>query len=193
MIAAIPLRGFDSAKTRLGEELPPDIRASVAAAVAARVATACRAAGWRVLIVSSAPGVVAWCDRNDLDTLADPGGGLNAAAAAAASAITGRWMVIHGDLPLVTAADLEGVAEKLDGDSVVLAPSRDGGTKVVAATGSFGFAYGPGSFARHLAAAAPRRTTTIVRVGLAVELDTPDDLRATLRHPEGRWLSEFLS
>ena len=193
MIAAIPLRSFDSAKTRLAEELPPDTRAAVAAAVAARVATACLAADWRVVVVSSAPDVVAWCASHHLDTLADPGGGLNAAATAAATTAVGPWMVIHGDLPLVTAADLDGVAEAIRGGSVVLAPSRDGGTNVVAAAGPFRFAYGPGSFARHLAAAAPRRPVTMIREGLAVELDTPADLRATLRHPEGRWLNEFLS
>ncbi|MBI5157793.1 MAG: 2-phospho-L-lactate guanylyltransferase [Acidimicrobiia bacterium] len=193
MIAAIPLRGFDSAKTRLAEELSPGDRAAVAAAVAGRVARACLAAGWHVVVVSSAPDVIAWCDGHHLDRLADPGGGLNGAAAAGAAAAPGPWMVIHGDLPLVAAADLEGVAEAIREGAVVLAPSRDGGTNVIAAASPFRFSYGPGSFARHLAAAAPRPPVTLIRAGLAVELDTPADLRATLRHPEGRWLTEFLS
>jgi hypothetical protein len=33
----------------------------------------------------------------------------------------------------------------------------------------------------------------MIRTGIAVELDTPTDLTAVLAHPEGRWLSGFLS
>lgn len=193
VIAVLPLRGFDSAKTRLAEELSPSARAGVAAAVAERVTRACLAAGWRVVVVSAAPDVIDWCRAHDLDTVTDPGGGLNQAASAAVAVMDEPWMVIHGDLPLVTPADLDGVAEAIQGGSVVLAPSRDGGTNVLGATGTFPFAYGAGSYARHLAAAAWRTPLTVVRTGLAVELDTGTDLIAVLRHPEGRWLHRYLS
>ena len=45
MLAVIPLRGFDSAKTRLAAEMSATDRARIAAAVAARVVAACRTAG----------------------------------------------------------------------------------------------------------------------------------------------------
>lgn len=193
VIAVLPLRGFGSAKTRLAEELSPAERAAVAAAVAERVARACRAANWRVVVVSAAPEVSDWAHAHDLDTVADPGGGLNEAATAAVTALREPWMVIHGDLPLVVPADLDGIAEAIQRGSVVLAPSRDGGTNVIGATGEFPFAYGPASFPRHLASAAWRAPLTIIRTGLAVELDTTSDLIAVLRHPEGRWLHRYLS
>ena len=193
MIAAIPLRDFESAKSRLADELPPEHRARVAAAVAGRVAEACAGAGWKVVVVSSAPDVTEWCRARRLEILPDPGAGLDAAATAAISGVAGPWMVVHGDLPLITPTDLDGIAAAARRGSVVLAPSRDGGTNLIAATGGFRFAYGPGSFARHVAAAAQRTPLIVVRTGLAVELDTPADLAATVRRPDGRWLAEFLS
>ncbi len=193
MIAAIPLRGFASAKSRLANELHPEVRARLATAIAGRVADACTAAGLRTIVVSSSPDVVAWCADHGRDLVADPGTGLDGAAAAAIATTSGPWIVVHGDLPLITAADLSGIAELVGDGSVVLAPSRDGGTNLIGASGPFPFAYGPGSFARHIAAAAHRRPVVLIRTGLAVELDTPADLAATRRRVEGRWVADYLS
>lgn len=194
MIAAIPLRGFDSAKTRLAAEMSAGDRAEIAAAVAGRVITACHAADWTALVVSSATDVIAWSRVRGVPVVPDPGSGLDAAAGAGiAAAAGGPWAVIHGDLPLITASDLAGIPEAVAAGEVVLAPSRDGGTNLIAAAGPFPFAYGPASFARHLGRAAGRSTRVVIRVGLAVELDTPTDLAAVRAHPEGRWLADFLS
>ena len=193
MIAAIPLRDFGSAKSRLAEDLHPEVRARVAAAIAERVAAACTAAGFSVVVVTAAPDVIEWCHLRDLRVIADPGTGLDGATSAAIATTTGPWLVVHGDLPLITSGDLAGIDDLVAEGRVVLAPSRDGGTNVIAASGEFRFAYGPGSFARHLAAAAHRHPLVLVRPGLAVELDTPTDLAATLRRADGRWLAAFLS
>jgi 2-phospho-L-lactate/phosphoenolpyruvate guanylyltransferase len=193
VLAVIPLRGFDSAKTRLAAEMSATDRARIAAAVAARVVAACRTAGWDSLVVSSAADVILWSEALKVRVVPDPGSGLDAAATAGiAIAPAGPWAVIHGDLPLITATDLDGIAAAAEG-AVVLAPSRDGGTNLVAASGPFEFSYGPASFSRHLARVAARSPRVIIRVGLAVELDTPADLAAARAHPEGRWLSYFLS
>ena len=193
MLAAIPLKGFGSAKTRLGDSMAPRTRARIAAAVADRVVWACSGAGWSVVVVSASPDVVSWCREAAIDVLPDPGAGLDAAATAAVTHANGRaWVVVHGDLPLVTPADLDGIAGWVAAGSVVLAPSRDGGTNLIAGTGAFRFAYGPGSFARHVSAAATRIPVVLVRTGLAVELDTPADLLAAQRHPAGAWLAAFL-
>ena len=85
-------------------------------------------------------------------------------------ATRGRWCTV---ISLCSPADLEGVATRVASGTTVLAPSRDGGTNLIAGTGHFAFAYGPGSFVRHIAAAAGAAPLVLIRTGLAVELDTP--------------------
>ncbi len=192
MLAVVPLRGFESAKSRLDAAVPPGSRPRIAAAIAGRVVAACREADWSVLVVAAAPEVVRWCRDLSLESIPDPGGGLDAAATAGIATTGGAWALIHGDLPLVTAADLDGIASA-SSRATILAPSRDGGTNLIAGRGEFRFAFGPGSFARHIATAADRLPEVLIRPGLAIELDTPADLAAVIRHPEGRWLLAYLS
>ena len=110
----------------------------------------------------------------------------------AVAAAAGRpWAVLHGDLPLLQPSDFEGIAASAGSGTKVLAPSRDGGTNLIAGLGAFSFRYGPGSFARHMAKAPGSRV--VVTTGLAVDIDTPADLTATLAHPEGAWLKRFLT
>lgn len=192
MLAVVPLRSFDTAKTRLDPAVGPDARRRIAAAVAERVVAACRQSGWEVVVVSGAADVTEWCKAHGLTRIGDPGTGLDAAAAAGVSTTTGPWLVAHGDLPLITADDLGGIGDCAAAGITVLAPSRDGGTNLIAASGRFRFTYGPGSFVRHLGRSpAPRQI--VIRTGLAVELDTSADLAAVLAHPRGRWLEPLLS
>jgi 2-phospho-L-lactate/phosphoenolpyruvate guanylyltransferase len=194
VLAGIPLKGFDVAKGRLADHLSPEVRSEVAESTARRVVDAARNAGFRVVVVTASPQVRAWTDAVGVACLDDPPqGGLDAAASVVVDAADGPWCVIHGDLPLVTHADLEPVAGLLAEGRAVLAPSRDGGTNLVAAPVPVSLAYGPGSFARHLAATAALRPAVLVTVGLAVELDTVGDLTAAARLPGGSWLEPFLA
>ena len=89
------------------------------------------------------------------------------------------WAIVHGDLPLVSAEDLRVVAAGIPAEGLLLAPSYDGGTNVLASElDDFAFAYGRGSFRRHLARAAAYPTRVLVRAGLALDLDSAADLRA---------------
>jgi 2-phospho-L-lactate guanylyltransferase len=108
--------------------------------------------------------------------------GLNAAVtdavAVLAAAGVDRVIVAHGDLPFAT--DLAALA---GGDGVTVVPDRhdDGSNVLVVPTGvGFRFAYGPGSFARHLLEA--ERLKLVARVvrdpGLGWDVDRPDDLVA---------------
>ncbi len=126
-----------------------------------------------VVVVTSDADVASWSIGHDVAVVADPGEGLNGAAAAGVERAGGAtWAVLHCDLPYLTSRDLEMAFES--GPSV-LAPTHDGGTSLVVGTGSgFPFSYGPGSFHRHLAARASARV--LVRTGLALDLDTPRDL-----------------
>lgn len=97
-------------------------------------------------------------------------------------------IVLHGDLPNLTATDIETLVGGLPADGgpgVAIAPDRAGtGTNALALRPPvvIPFRFGIGSFAAHAAeverAGVP--CVAVNRAGLAFDLDTPDDLR--------RWL-----
>jgi 2-phospho-L-lactate guanylyltransferase len=197
-LAVLPLKPFSGAMRRLEPVLDPVQRADLSRAAARRVAGICSAAGFDVVVVAAPQGpVVEWAATLDLDVVPEPpGGGLDGAARAGAAAARSRgraWCVVHGDLPLLTVPDLELVLQALTPGTAVLAPSRDGGTNLLAAHDPIVFRYGPGSFGRHLAAAAHMERWVIVTTGTVVELDTPEDLRAAARLRGGAWLQPYLS
>jgi 2-phospho-L-lactate guanylyltransferase len=164
--------------------------------MAGRVAGAWRAAGHAVLVVAGDDDVARWARERDLEVIPEPpGGGLDGSAAAGVAVALARnipWTVVHADLPLFDTGDASAVAGAIGPDRVVLAPSRDGGTNLIAATSDFEFSYGPGSFVRHLWAARHRERVVVVRSGTAVEIDTADDLVAASAHVRGRWLATNL-
>jgi 2-phospho-L-lactate guanylyltransferase len=178
----IPLRSFADANTRLASVLDDQARDALAREMAERVV---RAAGARpIVIVSSAPEVVAWAAANDLATIADPGSLDAAAAAGRAWARThdlDRYVITHADLPLVESLD-DVAGDGAASVAVVVPDHRDDGTPVLAlpTRAEFVFAYGPGSAARHQAEA--RRCGLEVRVvhdrALGFDVDLPDDLDA---------------
>jgi 2-phospho-L-lactate/phosphoenolpyruvate guanylyltransferase len=193
ILAGIPVKGFATAKGRLSSVMDSDRRARLAAAIASRAIDAARDAGFDVVVVTGSDDVRAWARDAGTPCIDEPfGGGLDAAAAA----ITDHgspWCVIHADLPLLSPSDLMEVAPLLDAGRAVLAPSRDGGTNLFAAAIPIRFSYGPGSFARHLAAAAAASPVVLVSPGLAVEIDTAADLLAASHLDRGAWLTPYLS
>lgn len=196
-LAGIPLKDFDGAKGRLSRTLSQEARRLLIETSALRAADAARTGGFDTVIVTGSAAVVEWAAGHSLATLQEvPGGGLDGAAERVVATAVDRgvpWCVIHADLPLIGGHDLRLVAEALGAGRAVLAPSRDGGTKVLAAREPVRFSYGPGSFVRHLAATAHLRPAVIVTPGLSIELDTAADLRIAASLPAGEWLGRFLS
>lgn len=197
VLAALPLKAFAAAKARLDGLLEPALRSALSRAVAERVAAACVDAGTAVIVVTPDPGVAGWARGLGLEVIAEPpGGGLNGAAAAAAAEAAQRdrpWCIVHTDLPLLTPALVAAFAGAVDPGTAVLAPSRQGGTNLLAAAVPFAFAYGPRSFTRHLAAARHLERRVMVTLGTALDLDTPDDLRGAAALPGGAWLRAYLT
>ena len=174
----VPIKGFGRAKGRLAEHLDHTERAELARRLAATV-------------LSAADPLAVWvvCDDDEVELFADGHGarvvrhasqGLNDAVQHAVEVMAAdgidRVVVAHGDLPY--ARQLAWVA---DFDGVTLVPDRhDDGTNVICIpTGSgFTFAYGPGSFSRHLDHAAMiGLATRVVRdSALGLDIDTPADL-----------------
>lgn len=165
-------------------------------AIAARTAALVADAAGDVVIVTGDPGVARWAEARGHDVVDEHtarGHGLDRAARAVAVHATRRsrpWAIVHADLPLVSSADLAAVFEAAR-DGCAIAPSYDGGTNVLAHRGDdLRFAYGPGSFHRHLAAAPG--AAVVIRPGLAFDLDTPEDLEHITRRPGGAWLADLL-
>jgi 2-phospho-L-lactate guanylyltransferase len=163
----IPLKAFRGAKARLSSVLDAGERADLARRMAETVVAAAAPCPWRSCATTtrsptgprgSAPSVVR-VDGPGLDRA------VHAGIAALAADGFEQVVVAHGDLPRAT--DLTTCA---DFDGVTLVPDRHGdGTPVavVPVGAGFRFAYGPGSFARHVAEAE--------RLGLTWRrLDDPD-------------------
>lgn len=173
----VPLRDL-TGMTRLAGVLDEDARAKLTRTLAERLTSAAQGAGMEVHVVTADDGVAGWASSLGANVVDDPGDGLDAAAAAGISLAGGRWIVAHADLPLVT-ADALATVDALACDRYVLVPSLDGGTNVVAGSGAFRFAYGPGSFHRHLAA--HPTAAVCVAAPLSVDVDTPRQLAAVSR------------
>lgn len=197
MLIAIPVKPFGVAKRRLAPVLDAHQRRRVGKAVARHVISRAKATGCRVAVVTGDSGVAAWATAQEVDVISEPdGGGLDRAANAVVEEARRHqlaWMVVHADLPTITTADLEAAAAGLPPGGILLAPSHDGGTNLIAGDrDSFPFAYGPGSLRRHLGAAARLPHRLLIRVGLALDLDGPLDLGAAIRLSTGRWLEAVL-
>jgi 2-phospho-L-lactate guanylyltransferase len=194
LIAAVPVKPFGVAKKRLSAQLNRDQRARLGKAIAARTAMLSRQAGVDVLVVTGDDQVAKWASGLGFAVLAEgPAPTLDGAAhtvARTAAAQKRRWVIVHADLPLATAADLRAVFA-IASEGAVVVPSHDGGTNLLAGSGpGFPFSYGPGSFCRHLAATP--EATVIVNPRLAMDLDTPHDLAHARRAAGGSWLAPFL-
>jgi 2-phospho-L-lactate/phosphoenolpyruvate guanylyltransferase len=177
----IPIRSFEAGKSRLGAELDAARRAELLRAMAENVVAA--AGSMPVAVVSNAPEVRRWAAALGLTVLDDPGT-LDLAAAAglgwAAAAGFGRVVLAHADLPLATS--LAPVATDGRQPVVTAVPChRDDGTPVMSlptTATNFVFAYGPGSFRRHAAAARAAGLAFRVRRDgrLGRDVDAPEDL-----------------
>lgn len=188
MLAAVPIKPFGVAKARLSPVLDAVDRSRLGRAVAANTLAAIASAGVTAVVVTASPVVARWAQRQGVEVIRDPDDGLSAAAAAAVAAIDGPWAIFHADLPWIAVPDVIAVANAVAKGQAVLAPAADGGTNVIAGSGSFPFAYGPGSFGRHLAAARGRSPVVLTRPGLALDLDTPRDYAIATTGRRGTWL-----
>lgn len=180
----LPVRAFAAGKARLAGVLDESARAALGRTLADRVAAA--AGTLPVVVVSSAPEVVAWAADLGFDRIDDPGHGLDAAVRAgrdhlAAQGCT-RVVIAHADLPRARPGSLERFAADAPGIVTIVPCHSDDGTPVLAlaATVPFGFAYGPDSFRAHVRAA--RAAGLAVRVvrdpDLGYDVDVPADLDA---------------
>lgn len=174
----VPVKAFHLAKLRLAPALSPERRQELARRMATQVVRS--ATGLPVAVVCDDAAVAEWATSLGARVVWEPGRGLNLAVQEGFRQL--RELGVHdvvvaaGDLPLAT--DLRWVTRF---DGITLVPDRrQDGTNVIGlpAGTDFTFAYGPGSFARHLRNA--RQSGHPVRVvrssPLAWDVDLPEDL-----------------
>jgi 2-phospho-L-lactate guanylyltransferase len=182
--AIIPVKAAPESKSRLAGVLDAPARAALVDAMLARVLEA--ALGARNVARVALLGAPRTAPPAGVDLLVDPDRGLNAAVAVAlaeaAAQGASRVVFIHGDLPTVSARDLELLAAAPAGE-IAIAPDRHGtGTNALSLplpeAGGFSFAFGPDSFALHNAAAQRLglKVEEIHSPGLARDVDEPEDL-----------------
>lgn len=185
--AVVPIRSFAGGKNRLGTVLDARQREALARWTAGRVLDALNSID--VVVVTADIAVARWARGRGASVLDPEGDGLNHAVEVARRSLrdrgVSRMVVVHADLPLC-----EAVPSVLDAADVVLVPDRtlDGTNVLVLPTESrFSFAYGPGSFRRHLDAVTSDRSIRSVAVRphplVGLDLDTGDDLRHPLIAP----------
>jgi len=200
VVALVPIRGLEGAKARLGEALDAEERrALVVRLLASTVAAALETPGVvAVAVVSPDPEALDLAERLGAHGIPQGGGGLNEglaeARAWAEEAGADAVLVLPGDLPAVTGAELARVvggaralaASQAAGEEarplVAIVPDRARtGTNVllVVPPRTIPFCFGEGSRAAH-ADAARAAGATYLEIGgpLALDLDTPDDLLA---------------
>jgi 2-phospho-L-lactate guanylyltransferase len=143
----------------------------------------------RQLVVSGCQETRDFARRLGTEVIAEPpGGGLNAALAAARDHVleqgSEKILVVSADLPLVTAGELGRVREHASGDAaaVICRDRHGGGTNALYLTRprGFRFAFGDGSAAAHQAEAGRRGLTVAVVdiAGIGFDIDTPADFAA---------------
>lgn len=197
--AVVVTRVTNGAKSRLAAILDAGARRELALAMLADVVDACVAsplvAG--TLAVVDAP-VARWLvQRHGAIAIDDPGvGDMNAAARAGILAAERRGattvLVLPGDIPLVSQADLRSIVDAAASwpRAVVIGASRDGvGTNalLLRPPDVMSPSFGPPSVERHvhLACAARAHVQVLRGLDLALDIDTPDDLARWSGQPLG--------
>lgn len=169
--AIVPIKPPDARKTRL-EGFDPAHRRELTERLLDHVLSTLRghADVGEVLVLSHQA-------REGFRWVEDHGRGLNEELEAARTALAADVLIVHADLPVVSGADISellGVAARLGG---ALAPDRHRtGTNALALRRDLPFAlhFGRDSCALH--AAQLPAGAMVERPGLALDIDTPDDL-----------------
>jgi 2-phospho-L-lactate/phosphoenolpyruvate guanylyltransferase len=181
VLAIVPVKGLDGAKTRLAPLLSADERARLVVEMLDGVLAACAEAGaiGRTLLVTPDPRLA----REDLDVLEDSGTGHADAlelALADPRAANGA-LVVMADCPLVTAESLDALARVAR--PLALAPARDGGVNALALSPVNGFRprFGvPVETTLAEAQAAGLEPVVVDDPALALDVDRPEDYECLL-------------
>ena len=204
--AVVPVKDLGGAKQRLAEVLDQPTRTALFRAMLEDVLEALSGVApiTGIVLVTRDPEAVALARRYGAECLIEPENrGHTAAVEFAARTLAGRGadalLQIPGDVPRVTAAEIEAViAAHAPAPAVTIAPSRDylGSNAVLCSPPDvFPFRFGDDSFYPHLAAARAIgvEPAIVERPGLGLDVDTPCDLETFLASPSDTRAYRFLA
>lgn len=194
--AVVPVKDPGNAKQRLAAVLDQPARTALFRAMLEDVLEALSGATSLagIMLVTRDTEVVALAERYGAECLIEPANrGHTAAVELAARALAGRGagtlLQVPGDIPGVTAEEIEAVvAAHASAPAVTITPSRDhrGSNAVLCSPPDvFPFRFGDDSFLPHLAAARAIgiEPAVVEHAGLGLDIDTPGDLEAFLASP----------
>jgi 2-phospho-L-lactate guanylyltransferase len=204
--ALVPVKALRQSKRRLRPVLSDDQRQALVMAMLEDVLRllASVPAIATTAVVSPDADVLAFARRLGAQPIREPPQprGLNAALTFASRTLSeqgaGGLLVLPVDVPLATTADIEAILNRIDGNpSIVLCPSRSGGTNALALRppGIIPFRFGHRSSATHQreARAHGLPLALLPLPSLALDIDRPQDLAAVLAHPNGTRSQEVLA
>ena len=189
----LPVKRLDTAKRRLLPHVTDEERLTIARALFDDALDLCASAGgleWWV--VSDDDEVLAAATARGFGLVADPGAGLNSALEAGLAVVMDAGAesvtIIPTDVPLAWAGDLQDIADTGATSSVVVVPSRDGGTNALYLSPSDVLkpSFGQFSFKAHLAEAERLglRCSMLALPRLELDIDTIEDVDAYLARPK---------
>ena len=187
-VAILPVKRFEQAKQRLSVPARSSLAATMAGKVMNALAEARSLDG--VLVVTGDETAADGARQLAFDVVPEPSVDGHVAAALLGierARVLGarRVLLVPGDCPLLSGADVDALLGRHDGPGVVVVPDRHGtGTNalLLEPPGAIRPAFGPGSRERHerLAAAAGVRCTVDDVPSLAYDVDTAEDYAVLL-------------
>jgi 2-phospho-L-lactate guanylyltransferase len=189
----LPVKRLDDAKRRLLPHVTDEDRLTIARALFEDALDLCESVpGLEWWIVSDDDEVLEEAGRRDFGVVTDPGTGLNDALGSGISTVmqagADSVTIIPSDVPLAWAGDLHDIADTGATSSVVVVPSRDGGTNALYLSPADVLrpSFGEFSFKAHLADAERLgiRCTMLALPRLELDIDTIEDVDAYLARPK---------
>jgi 2-phospho-L-lactate guanylyltransferase len=192
--ALVPAKALVEAKGRLSGALSEPERRELALAMLTDVLAALKPVPEidTISVVSPDDDVLTLAASLGANTVAEPVEvrGINQALNAALDVMSpapGALVVVLADVPEITPADVQQAVSALPERGVVICPSYDRGTSLLAMRppGVIPFRFGPQSFALHRREAAARGIPAeVLRIErLSRDIDTPDDLHNLASRP----------
>src|SRR5947209_8634796 len=190
----VPVKNRANAKQRLAAVLEQVARTELAHAMLADVVEAIvRFAGDEVAMATSDPFAMELAGRYGFEIIRDEANvsetdAIEMATRACEERGIESTLVIPGDIPLIEAEDIRAIYEASPDTGSVLVPSKDKrGTNAVLRRPAalFPLRFGNESFMPHLAAAIATDKSCVVLSlpGIALDIDTPEDLRELAEAP----------
>lgn len=191
----IPVKDLSRAKQRLAGVLDQERRTQLAQAMLDDVLSAVAAVPSRppVMVVTSDPFAISRARDHGFELLDDPAnpgetGAIEMATRAAEDAGADFTLVLPGDIPLITVAEIRLVLDAAPQQGTVFVRAADArGTNAVLRRPAslFPLRFGNDSFLPHLASAQATGLPVELREapGIALDIDRPDDLTALMSKP----------